>query len=69
MLVAGRCMSADRAAASALRVQGTCMATGQAAGATAAMAASKGCDVRDVPIEELRANLRASGAIVPAPAE
>ena len=66
MLVAGRGMSADRLAASALRVQGTCMATGQAAGAAAALAAVKGCDVRDVPIDELRANLRASGAIIPA---
>ena len=65
LLVAGRCLSADRMAASALRVQGTCMATGQAAGAAAALAASRGCDTRAVPIAELRAALRASGAIVP----
>ena len=65
LLVAGRCLSADRMAASALRVQGTCMATGQAAGAAAALAAARNCDVRAVPIAELRAALRAGGAIVP----
>ena len=65
VLVAGRCLSADRAAASALRVQGTCMATGQAAGAAAALAAAKGCEVRELSVGELRDRLRASGAIVP----
>jgi len=65
LLVAGRCLSSDRMANSALRVQATCMATGQAAGAAAALAAKKGVTPGDVPIEELKALLRANGAIVP----
>lgn len=64
-LVAGRCMSSDRLANSALRVEATCMATGQAAGAAAALAAKSSRAVRDVPAAEIRAALAASGAIVP----
>jgi len=63
--VAGRCLSSDRMANSALRVQATCMATGQAAGAAAALAAKKGVTPREVPIEEIKALLRDNGAIVP----
>jgi len=65
LLVAGRCLSSDRLANSALRVQATCMATGQAAGAAAALAAKHGVTPSAVPIEEIKALLRASGAIVP----
>ena len=65
LLVAGRCVSADRLAASGLRVQGACMAMGQVVGQSAALAASKGCDVREVPLHELRTSLRALGAVVP----
>lgn len=64
-LVAGRCMSSDRLANSALRVEATCMATGQAAGAAAALAAKSSRSVRNVPAAEIRAALAASGAIVP----
>lgn len=65
LLVAGRCISSDRLANAALRVEATCMATGQVAGEAAAFAAQRGCDVRDLPIGELRARLVKSGAIVP----
>ena len=65
LLVAGRCVSADRLAASGLRVQGACMAMGQVAGQAAALAAAKGCDGRDVPLVELRTALKASRAVVP----
>ncbi|MDA3926742.1 MAG: FAD-dependent oxidoreductase [Kiritimatiellae bacterium] len=65
LLVAGRCLSSDRLANSALRVQATCMATGQAAGAAAALAAKQGVTPGEVPIEEIKALLRTSGAIVP----
>jgi len=65
LIVAGRCISGDRDAHAAYRVQATCMATGQAAGAAAALAARRGCDVADVPLGELRALLAAHGAIVP----
>jgi len=66
LLVAGRCISSDRMANSALRVQATCMATGQAAGAAAALAAKHGVTPGKVSIAELKALLVAHGAIVPA---
>ena len=65
VLVAGRAISSDRGANSALRVQATCMATGQAAGAAAALAARRGVTPGRVPIEEVRAALANCGAIVP----
>ncbi|MFC3772053.1 FAD-dependent oxidoreductase [Paenibacillus sp. GCM10012303] len=65
LLVAGRCISGDRMANSAFRVQASCMATGQAAGMAAAIAAELNCSVRDVPMELLREHLERSGAIVP----
>jgi ribulose 1,5-bisphosphate synthetase/thiazole synthase len=65
LLAAGRCISSDRLANSALRVQATCMATGQVAGAAAALAAKTGIDVRDLPLEEIRDLLRRYDAIVP----
>jgi len=65
LLVAGRCISCDRVAHSALRVQVSCMATGQAAGEAAALAAEQACEVRDLSVEQVKARLRQSGAIVP----
>lgn len=65
LLVAGRCISGDREAHSSYRVEATCMATGQAAGAAAALAARLGVDPADLPMRELRALLREHGAIVP----
>ena len=64
-LVAGRCIASDQAANSALRVEATCMATGQAAGALAALAAKSGLDVEEVPMEQLYEVLRQNGAIIP----
>ena len=65
LIVAGRAISSDRLANSALRVQATCMATGQAAGALAALAATTESRVSEVPMEDLRQVLRDHGAIVP----
>jgi len=65
LLVAGRCLSSDRLANSALRVQATCMATGQAAGAAAALATRRGVTPGEVPLDELKALLAAHGGIVP----
>jgi hypothetical protein len=65
VLVAGRCLSSDRLANSALRVQAPCMATGQAAGAAAALAARHCCSPGQLPFAELKALLREHGAIVP----
>lgn len=65
-IVAGRCISSDRAANSALRVQATCMAIGQAAGAMAALAVRQNKDVEEVDIHEIHAVLKRHNAIVPA---
>ncbi|MBM4090796.1 MAG: FAD-dependent oxidoreductase [Planctomycetes bacterium] len=62
---AGRCVSSDREANSALRVQASCMAMGQAAGAAAALAAKAGITPLRVPLGELRKLLDKQGAIVP----
>ncbi|MDP7634624.1 MAG: FAD-dependent oxidoreductase, partial [Candidatus Latescibacteria bacterium] len=64
-IVAGRCISSDRLANSALRVQATCMATGQAAGAMAALSARGRLDPEALPMGEVHALLRQHGAIVP----
>ena len=66
LLAAGRCVSSDRGANSGLRVEAACMAMGQAAGAAAAVAARRGCSPLEAPLSEVKAALRAHGAIVPA---
>jgi hypothetical protein len=53
LLVAGRSVSADRLALSAIRVMVPCMSMGEAAGHAAAMSASTGRPVRDVDIDEV----------------
>jgi hypothetical protein len=65
LLVAGRCVSSDRLANSGLRVEASCMAMGQAAGAAAAVAARTKSAVSSVPLDDVRALLREHGAIVP----
>lgn len=65
LVVAGRCIAGDRLANSAYRVEATCFATGQAAGAVAALASARGIDIVDVPLDDLRTLLRSHGAIVP----
>jgi hypothetical protein len=65
LLVAGRSVSSDRLANSALRVQASCMAMGQAAGAAAALAARNAVTPAAVDLTELRNLLRQHDAIVP----
>lgn len=65
LTVAGRCVSSDRLANSALRVQASSMAMGQAAGAAAALAVRLETTPGDVPLNELRGMLKDAGAIVP----
>jgi len=65
IVAAGRCVSSDRLANSGLRVQASCMAMGQAAGAAAALAARRKTTPLDVPLEDIRRMLREHGAIVP----
>ena len=62
LLVAGRALSADRKAFASLRVQASCMGTGQAAGVAAAQCAMRGCAVQDADIEQLVVRLKALGA-------
>jgi hypothetical protein len=65
VLVAGRCISSTREANGSVRVMGQCMATGEAAGAAAAIAVRNDlADVRDVAISELRHTLRDQGAVL-----
>ncbi|OJJ01948.1 hypothetical protein ASPVEDRAFT_653782 [Aspergillus versicolor CBS 583.65] len=61
LFVAGRCADGDQYAASAIRVMGTSLATGQAAGVAASFVAQKGTDwtVRDV-----QECLKAAGAFL-----
>jgi hypothetical protein len=65
IIVAGRCVSSDRLANSGLRVQASCMAMGQAAGAAAALAIVEKTTPLKVPLRDIRQLLRKHGAIVP----
>lgn len=62
LLVAGRCLSADRVAFASLRVQASCMGSGQAAGVAAALASASGVAVQDVDVPVLVAELKNMGA-------
>jgi hypothetical protein len=64
LLVAGRSLSASREAIGSARMGAQCMAYGHAAGVAAALAASMQTCPRAVPVDRLRAELRAQGAIV-----
>jgi hypothetical protein len=64
LIVAGRCLSADKKAFASLRVQASCMDMGQAAGTAAAMAAISGLPVQEVNTELLVTKLREQGSII-----
>ncbi len=64
LVVAGRCVSSDREANSALRVQASCMAMGQAAAAAAVLAVQKGTTPLSVPLADIRALLKRHDAIL-----
>ena len=66
VLVAGRCISTDRAVQGATRTMPNCLATGEAAGCAASWAAAAhGGDVRAVDVVALRERLRGWGAYLP----
>lgn len=65
MIAAGRHIAGDKEANSAYRVQASCMATGQAAGAMAALAAKKNIDPEKLPLIDILSLLEKHGAIVP----
>lgn len=62
LLIAGRCLSAESAAAGAVRVMPPCMAMGQAAGTAAAIAVKSHISVRSMNTDMLRNLLKACGA-------
>ncbi|MES2692267.1 MAG: FAD-dependent oxidoreductase [Verrucomicrobiota bacterium] len=64
LLVAGKPISTTHRAHGSTRVPGTSLATGQAAGVAAALAARAGIAVRALDTEQLRDALRGQGAIV-----
>jgi hypothetical protein len=65
VLVAGRCVSTDRAMLGSLRVQSGCFITGQAAGMAAALAVRKNTDSRGIAVRELQYELKKIGAFLP----
>lgn len=64
-IVAGRSICSDQLANSGLRVQASCMAMGQAAGAAAALAIEKKLTPAELPIGELKRLIEMHGGIVP----
>lgn len=64
LLVAGRCISADRASFASIRVMATAMALGEAAGTAAALAIREKCGTTSLSTGLLREALAAQGAIV-----
>lgn len=64
LLVAGRCASATHEAQASMRVAATCMAMGQAAGITAALACAEDIQPRAVASETVRTRLSAQGAFL-----
>jgi len=64
LLVAGRCLSAEHLAEASLRIQQTCISTGQAAGTASALSLKEGVIPRELEpmkvvaqLEEDRANV------------
>jgi len=66
LLVAGRCISTDRAVQGSARVMPNCLAMGEAAGCAAALAAREhDGDTRAVDVQRLRAELIRAGQYLP----
>jgi hypothetical protein len=61
LMMAGKCFSGTHEGVASTRVIPICMAQGQAAGAAAAMAATRRCGVRDVPVSALQSLLTGQG--------
>jgi hypothetical protein len=64
VLVAGRCLSATRAAHGSARVMGSCMSMGQAAGTAAALCSGSGQSLAQLSVQALRERLREQGAVL-----
>ena len=66
LLVAGRCISAEREAQASLRIQQTCQATGEAAGLVAAISINKNLTPAQTPVYEILEELTKIRNIEPA---
>lgn len=64
LLVAGRCLSADRQALASLRVMASCMGTGQAAGVAAAQSVASRRPVQEIDTARLVSTLKDLGAVL-----
>ncbi|TDA32925.1 MAG: FAD-dependent oxidoreductase [Hadesarchaea archaeon] len=64
LLVGGRCLSTSSVAQASTRVIAPSMATGQACGTAAALSALQGLPAPQLPVEELREELRRGGALL-----
>lgn len=64
LIVAGRCVSADRDALAAIRIMPVAMALGQAAGIAASLCLKHDCLPRNIDFAELRNTLREQNACV-----
>ncbi|MBN2506274.1 MAG: FAD-dependent oxidoreductase [Verrucomicrobia bacterium] len=62
LVAAGRCLDVDSPMVEDMRLIATCLLTGHAAGAAAALAVKDRCRPRDVDIPKLQALLRSQGA-------
>ena len=62
LLTAGRCISSDFIAQSAVRIQICCHSTGEAAGIAAAMSIQNAVPVRKIKGQEVRAKMQERGA-------
>ena len=65
LLVAGRCISADRYILGSIRVMPGCYITGQAAGMAATLAVENNATTREIPIPTLQQRLKQIGAFLP----
>lgn len=66
LLMAGRCLSADHVAESSLRIQQTCMSTGEAAGVAAALSLLAGTTPRELDPQLVVTQLALDRAVEPA---
>jgi hypothetical protein len=65
LIAAGRCVAGDQEANSAYRVQASCMAMGQAAGAMAALSSASATEPEHLAMHDIYQLLRHHGAIIP----
>jgi hypothetical protein len=66
LLVAGRCISAEHEAQASLRIQQTCMSTGEAAGLAAALSCRQGVTPRELDPREVVSRLAEQRDVEPA---